>query len=82
MIKFEYFIAFLVAILAVLGAAGVVFAHFEDKSLLSGVQNGKYELICGFKDGERVVPGDRVKDRFSGVWVFDNGQASNCMVKK
>lgn len=37
---------------------------------------------CHMRDGFRAIEPAKVVDLMDGVWIFDNGYASNCEVKK
>jgi hypothetical protein len=56
--------------------------NYAANSNLRAVQSGELTLVCVMKDGERTIEPNRVVDLMDGVWIFDNGHASNCEVVK
>lgn len=59
--------------------AGLYKLDEGDRLKLSQVQEGKLTLSCTFKDGERVVPPEKVTDYHEGRWYFiEEGSAVKC----
>lgn len=69
-------------------AAGVVFAsavgavNYALDADVRAAQAGEAALVCVMKDGARVIEPSRIVGRIEGTWLFDNGQARNCEIKK
>ena len=51
-------------------------------SELHAVQAGELTLVCVMKDEARTIAPNQVVGLMDGVWLFDNGHASNCEVIK
>lgn len=54
--------------------------NYAANSNLRAVQAGELTLVCVMKDGDRTIEPSRVVDFMDGVWLFDNGHASNCVI--
>ena len=63
-------------------AAGFAAINHAANSNLRSVQSGELTLVCVMKDGDRTIEPNRVVDLMDGVWIFDNGHASNCVMIK
>jgi len=51
---------------------------------INKIKSGKYELLCEFKDGERIVPENKIVSYIDeeDCWSFTNGYACNCKLIK
>ena len=67
-------------------AVGLVVALFAAdyalKAELRDVQSGALTLSCVIGDESRTIKPQQVVGLMDGVWLFDNGHARNCDVKK
>ena len=70
---------FLISVGIAFGFAAMNYAASSD---LRKVQSGEVELVCVMKDGERTIEPNRVVDLMDGVWIFESGHASNCVMIK
>lgn len=52
------------------------------RDLVDKIRASEYELYCIFEDGERRIEPELVVDFDDGVFLFINGEASNCRVVK
>lgn len=66
-----------IVIIFLLGA-GLWKLDEKDRLKLAQVQEGELTLSCSFKDGEKVVPPEKVTDYHDGRWYFTNGSAVKC----
>lgn len=51
-------------------------------SELYAVQSGELTLRCVINDESRTIAPNQVVGLQDGVWLFDNGHAKNCSVKR
>ena len=63
-------------------AFGFAAINYAANGNLRAVQSGELTLVCVMKDGERTIEPSRVVDFMDGVWIFERGHASNCVMIK
>lgn len=64
--------------LAIIFIVLIIIASYASTSHLNAVKSGKLTLICN----DRIVQPNMVLDEIDGTWIFTNGQARNCEVRK
>lgn len=72
----------LAASLLSLAVAGLSFLEYQDKQMVEEVKRGELALLCYFKNGKRTVEPSLILGRDGGQWVFVNGRAKSCEIKK
>lgn len=64
--------------LAIVFIGLIIIASYASTSNLKQVKSGELTLICN----DRIVQPDMILDEIDGTWIFTNGHARNCEVRK
>jgi len=63
--------------------AGLIYALNATNPVTKLKKNKNLELVCGFQDGYREIPKNKIISYDSGrdMWIFTNGYAHNCSIE-
>ena len=70
----------LIALIAIV--CSMAWLNHSLSSELYAVQSGELTLVCVINDEARTIAPSQVTGLMDGVWLFENGHASNCEVIK
>lgn len=70
------------AVIAIITVSAIAAEVAMERAQLAALKTGAATLVCVFSDGERVVEPSRIVGRDDNGWVFTNGSAKSCKLKK